>query len=101
MRPGRACRTAIEFIHCGHDAVLEFLIGCDPDVAQHRAGELGEETLDQVSGGAIALREDKFKTPGRLIGEPSLCLLGDGGEMIVEDQLCNLSQLGKAGMPLR
>jgi hypothetical protein len=36
---------AIEFIHGSHDAVLEFLFGCDADVAQHRAGELGEEAL--------------------------------------------------------
>jgi hypothetical protein len=39
---------SIEEVHCGHDAILEFLFGCDADVAQHRAGELGKEPLDQV-----------------------------------------------------
>jgi hypothetical protein len=31
----------IEVIHSSHDAILEFLFGCDTDVAQHGAGELG------------------------------------------------------------
>ena len=48
---------AIEFIHGGHDAVLEFLFGFDADVAQHRAGELGEEALDEVEPGAMRGRE--------------------------------------------
>ena len=39
---------AVEFIHGSHDAVLEFLFGCDADVAQHRACELGEEALDEI-----------------------------------------------------
>ena len=39
---------AIEFIHGGNDAILEFLFGSDADVAQHGAGELGKETLDEV-----------------------------------------------------
>ena len=39
---------SIEEVHCGHDAILEFLFGCDADVAQHGAGELGKETLDEV-----------------------------------------------------
>ena len=44
---------AIEFIHGGHDAVLEFLFGCDADMAQHRAGELGEEALDRIEPAAV------------------------------------------------
>jgi hypothetical protein len=78
---------AIELVHGGHDAVLEFQLGCDADVAQHRAGELGEEALDEIEPGAMLGREYEFKPAGRLIGEPSLCLLGDVGGMIVEDQL--------------
>jgi hypothetical protein len=27
-------RVTIEFVHGGHDAILEFLFGCDADVAQ-------------------------------------------------------------------
>ena len=45
----------VEFVHRGHDAVLEFLFGCDPDVARDRAGKLGKETLDEIEQlGAIA-----------------------------------------------
>jgi hypothetical protein len=29
----------IEVIYGSHDAILEFLFGCDTDVAQDRAGE--------------------------------------------------------------
>ena len=78
---------AIELIHGGHDAVLELLFGCDADVAQHRAGELGEETFDEVEPRAMLGGEGEFETARRLIGEPRLCLLGDVRGMIVEDQL--------------
>ena len=78
---------SIEVIHGGHDAVLEFLFGCDADVAQHRAGELGEETLDEIEPGAMLGGEDKGEAAFRLGGEPSLGLLGDVRRMIVEDQL--------------
>jgi len=33
-------RMAIEFIHGGDDAVLEFLFGCDADMAQHERASL-------------------------------------------------------------
>jgi len=78
---------AIEFIHGGHDAVLEFLFGFDADVAQHRAGELGEEALDEIEPGAVLGREGEFEAADWLTGEPSRCLLGDVRGMIVEDQL--------------
>ena len=61
---------AIEFMHGGHDTVLEFLLGCDPDVAQHGAGELGKEAFNQVEPGAVLGSEGEFKAAGRLIGEP-------------------------------
>ena len=41
--------VSINVIDGSHDAVLEFLFGSHADVAQNGAGELGEETLDQVS----------------------------------------------------
>jgi hypothetical protein len=78
---------AIEFIHGGHDAVLKFLFGFDADVAQHRAGELGEEALDEIEPGAVLGCEGEFEAADRLIGEPNLGLLGDVCGMIVEDQL--------------
>ena len=54
-------RMAIEFIHGSHDAVLEFLFGCDADVAQHRAGELGEEALDEIEPETMLGCEDEFE----------------------------------------
>ena len=78
---------AIEFIHGSHDAILEFLFGCDADVAEHRARELGEEALDEIEPGAVRGREGEFEAADRLIGEPSFGLLGDVCGMIVEDQL--------------
>ena len=41
-------RFLIEEIHGGHDAILEFLFGCDADVAQDGASELGKEAFDEV-----------------------------------------------------
>jgi hypothetical protein len=48
---------AIEFLHGGHDAILEFLLGCDADVAEHGAGELGKEAFDEIEPGAVLRRE--------------------------------------------
>src|SRR5271157_4636817 len=79
--------VSVEVVDCGHDAVLELLFGCDSDVAQDGAGELGEETLDEIEPGAVLGREDELESTGRLLGEPSLGLFGDVRRMIVEDQL--------------
>src|SRR5216684_5937582 len=78
---------AIEFIHGSHDAVLEFLFGCYAYMALHRAGELGEEALDEIEPGAVLGREGEFEAADGLLGEPSLGLLGDVRGMIVENQL--------------
>jgi hypothetical protein len=40
--------VAIDIVDTGHDALLELVLRCNPDVAQDRAGELGEEALDEV-----------------------------------------------------
>ena len=77
----------IEFIHSGHDAVLEFLFGRNADVAQDGAGELGEKALDEIEPGAMLRREGEFEAAGRLLGEPSFGFLGNVRGMIVEDQL--------------
>src|ERR1700738_1274341 len=61
---------AIEFIHGGDDAVLEFLFGCDADVAQDGAGELGKEALDEVEPGAVLGCEGEFEAARGLLGEP-------------------------------
>jgi hypothetical protein len=77
---------AIEFVHGCHDAILEFLFGCDADVAEHGAGELGKETLDEVEPGAMLGREGELKAASKLVGQPSLGLLGDMGRVIIKDQ---------------
>ena len=41
----------------------------------------------RIKPGAVLGREDEFETTDRLIGEPSLRLLGDVRGVIVEDQL--------------
>ena len=66
---------AIEFIHGSHDAVLEFLFGCDADVAQHRAGELGEEALDEIEPGAVFGREGELEAAGWSSGEAKFWFL--------------------------
>ena len=66
---------AVEVIHGGHDAVFEFLFGGDADMAQHRAGELGEETLDEIEPRAVLGGKDEFEATDRLVREPSLGLL--------------------------
>jgi hypothetical protein len=43
----------IEVIHGGHDAILEFLFGCDTGMTQDGAGGFGEETLDKGEPGAV------------------------------------------------
>src|SRR3974377_1038676 len=78
---------AIEFIHGIHETILEFLFGCDTDMAQHRARELGEEAFDEIEPGAVRRREGEFEAADRLTGEPGLGLFGNVRGMIVEDQL--------------
>ena len=79
--------VSIEVIHGGHDAILEFLFGCDADMAQHGAGKLGEEAFDKIEPRAVLGGEDEFEAARGLIGKPSFGLLGDVRGMIVEDQL--------------
>ena len=68
-------RMSVELVHCGDDAVLEFVFGCDSNVAQHRACELGKEALDDIEPGAVLGGEGEFEAAGGLLGEPSFGLL--------------------------
>jgi hypothetical protein len=52
---------AVEIIDGGHEAVLEFLFGCDANVAQDGAGELGKEALDEIKPGAVLGSESEFE----------------------------------------
>src|SRR6202007_1505223 len=78
---------SVGVIDAGHDALLEFVLGSDPDVAQDRTGELGEEALDEVEPRAMPGREGELKAAVGLWGEPRFGFLGDVRGMIVEDQL--------------
>src|SRR6266436_3007488 len=78
---------AVEFIHGSHDAVLEFLFGCDADVAQDRAGELREEALDEIEPGAVFGREGEREAGRRLSSEPGLGFPGDVRRVVVQDYL--------------
>src|SRR5271156_1242173 len=69
------------------DAILEFLFGCDTDVAQDRTGEIGKEALDQVEPGPVLGSEGEFEAVLWLVGEPGSRFFGDVRGMIVEDQL--------------
>ena len=80
-------RVSIELVHCGDDALLEFLFRCNTDVAQDGTGKLGKEALDKIKPGAVLGREGEFEAAGGLLGEPSFGFLGDVRGVIVEDQL--------------
>jgi hypothetical protein len=79
--------VAIDVLDAEHDAFLELLLGRHPDVAQDRAGELGEEALDEVEPGAVLGREGEREATRRLSGEPCLGFSGDMRRVVVQDQL--------------
>ena len=79
--------VSVELVHCGDDALLEFLFRCDADVAQDGAGKLGKEALDEIEPRAVLGREGEFEAASGLLGEPSFGFLGKVRGMIVEDQL--------------
>jgi hypothetical protein len=76
---------AVEIIYSGDEAILEFLLGCYPDVAQDGAGEFGKEALDEIEPRAVLGCEGEFESVCGLAGEPSSGLFGDMRGMIVED----------------
>ena len=55
----------IDEVDCGHDAILEFLLGCDTDVARRGAGELGEEAFDEVEPRPCVGMKTNSKRPDR------------------------------------
>ena len=63
---------AVEFSHGGHDAILELLLRCDTDMAQHRTSELGEEPFNEIEPGTVRGREGEFETACRMIVEDQL-----------------------------
>jgi len=61
----------VDVIRGSHDAIFEFLFGCDADVPQDGAGKFREEAVDQVQPGAVLGRESEFEAAPRLLGEPA------------------------------
>ena len=59
------------------EAILEFLLGGDADVAHYGAGELGKEALDEIEPGTVFGGESKFEAVRGLGGEPGSGLFGD------------------------
>jgi hypothetical protein len=53
-------RLLVDVIDGGQGALREFLFGDDAYVAQHGAGELGEEALDEVQPRAMLRSKGKF-----------------------------------------
>src|SRR3979490_2196892 len=56
-------------------------------MAQDRAGELGEEALDEVEPGSVLGREGEREAARRLSGEPGLGFSGDMRRVVVQDHL--------------
>ena len=78
---------AIDVVDTGHDALLRAVLGGDADMAQDRAGELGEEAFNEFEPGAVLGGEGELEAAGRLGGERSSGSFRDVRKMIVEDQL--------------
>jgi hypothetical protein len=77
---------AIDVIDGGYDeAVLEFLLGCDADVAEHRACELGEEAFGEIEP-CFGVKTNSNR-PARCSASQPARLFRDVCGLIVEDQL--------------
>jgi hypothetical protein len=55
--------VTIDVLDTGRDALFEFLLRCYADVVQDRAGEFGEEALDEVDSGTMLGREGELEEP--------------------------------------
>ena len=65
----------VEEFHGSHDALLELVLGGDADMAQDRAGELGEEALDEVEPGAMLGNEGELEPAVGLFGSQAFVSL--------------------------
>src|ERR1700758_3602962 len=75
----------VDVLDGGQDALRELLFGSNSDVAEHGAGELGEETFDEIEPGAVLRGEGKFEAALGLASEPGFGFLRSVGGMVVED----------------
>jgi len=63
----RTIGVSVEVIHGGEKALLELPLGRDMDMAQHRTGELGGESLDDVQPGAMLGSKSEVEPVDRLL----------------------------------
>ncbi len=80
-------RFAVEVVKVGEDPRLEFILGCDPNVAKHGSSHLGEEALHKIEPGTMFRREHKIKAALWLGGKPRVGFFGNMCGVVVEDQL--------------
>ena len=64
---------AIDVVDAGHDAFFELVLSGDPDVAQDRASELGEEALDEIQPRTMLGREGEREASRSSSVEPGSC----------------------------
>src|SRR5271163_2402846 len=67
---------AVYAIDLRQDAPFELLFVGDANVAQHRAGELGEEAFDEIEPGAVFGQEGECEASLRLLSQPGPGFLG-------------------------
>jgi hypothetical protein len=65
----------VDVVDGGQDALFEFLLGGDGDMAQHRASKLGEEAFDEVEPGAVLGVWVKAKRPAGCVASQALASL--------------------------
>ena len=75
----------IDIGDAGHDAFLELVLRGYPDVAQHRAGELGEEAFNEVEPRAMLGDEGELEASSWSRSQPSSGFSRYVRGMIVED----------------
>src|ERR1700674_4898294 len=68
---------AVYAIDLRQDAPFELLFVGDANVAQHRAGELGEEAFDEIEPGAVFGQEGECEASLRLLSQPGPGFLGE------------------------
>ena len=78
--------VAVDVADGGHDAVLQFLLRGDADVAEHGARQLREEAFDQIEPRAVLGGEHEGEAALGLRGQPRVGLPGDVRGMIVENE---------------
>src|SRR5277367_4401414 len=83
---------AVYAIDLRQDAPFELLFVGDANVAQHRAGELGEEAFDEIEPGAMFGQEGECEASLRLLSQPGPGFLGLVGGVIVETGTCPLGR---------